>query len=192
MIIFQIAPKVNNPQVGANLHDHVTTLLGPFFINQPITFNLARLLVSPSKFYEYFAKGTGPLTTTVACDTLGFVRTKYAQDNLKVAPDVQYIINNVPPYSDYGALFYKMFGFETDWWNEFYSSHYAKDAVTILPVILRPKSRGRLMLQSSDPLDKPLIDPKYYDNPDDVKTMVAGIKKMLDLIEKTPELKAYG
>ena len=107
-------------------------------------------------------------------------------------PDVQYHINSVAPYSDYGFLFHKIGGFKEDWYNDFYSSHYAKDAATILPVVLRPKSRGRLWLQSADPFEPPYIDPKYYTHPDDVKTMIAGIKSILNMIENTPELKEYG
>ena len=57
---------------------------------------------------------------------------------------------------------------------------------------MRPKSRGKIWLQSSNPLDFPLIDPKYYSHPDDVKTMVAGIKTIMNMIQNTPELKEYG
>ena len=96
------------------------------------------------------------------------------------------------PYSDYGFLFHKIGGFKQDWYHDYYSSHYAKDAATILPVVLRPKSRGHLWLQSSDPFEPPYIDPKYYTHPDDVKTMIAGIKSILNMIENTPELKEYG
>ena len=69
--ILQIEPILDLPGVGANLQDHVTTLLGPFFINKPIAFNLARLAVSPHEIYEYFINGTGPLTTTVAGEAIG-------------------------------------------------------------------------------------------------------------------------
>ncbi len=177
------------PEVGKNLHDHVTTLLGPFFINESITFDVTRLLLNPFQLRMYCTQGAGPLTTTVACDSMGFVRTgKTDQDS---RPDMQYHINGVAPYSDYGALFRSMFGIKEEVWNSFYEEHYGKDATTILPVLLRPKSRGRIWLKSSNPFEKPLIDPNYLDHPDDVKTLVAGIQKILMLIENTPELKKY-
>jgi hypothetical protein len=72
---FQIEPLVDNPEVGENLQDHVTTLLGPFLINKPITFSLARLMVNPFKIWEYIINGTGPLTTTVAGDSIVFIKT---------------------------------------------------------------------------------------------------------------------
>ena len=124
--------------MGENMQDHVTTLLGPILVDQPVTFHLGRLLANPSKLWEFMAHGTGPLTTTVACDSIGFLKT--ANDSL--GPDIQYHINSVAPYSDYGSFFYKIFGFNPSWWHEFYASFYQQDAVTVLPIVLHPKSRG--------------------------------------------------
>ena len=137
--------------MGKNLQDHVTTLLGPFLVNKPVTFNLARLILNPSLIWEYFSSGSGPLTTTVACDSLGFIQSDLVVGE-KSPPDIQYHINSVAPYSDYGAFFYKIFGFEPHWWNTYYANYYSSDAATILPIILHPKSRGQIQLQSSYPI----------------------------------------
>ncbi|XP_014679712.1 PREDICTED: glucose dehydrogenase [FAD, quinone]-like isoform X3 [Priapulus caudatus] len=51
---------------------------------------------------------------------------------------------------------------------------------------MHPKSVGDIRLRTSDPLDYPLIDPRYYEN-EDVKTMVAGIK----LAKKISKAKAF-
>jgi choline dehydrogenase-like flavoprotein len=42
--------------------------------------------------------------------------------------------------------------------------------------LLRPKSRGSVSLESADPAAPPRIDPKFYDDPADLKTMVKGFK----------------
>jgi choline dehydrogenase-like flavoprotein len=52
--------------------------------------------------------------------------------------------------------------------------------------LLRPKSRGEVTLNSSDPLDDPSIDPKFLSHPDDVKDLVAGYKKMMTILNKSP------
>ncbi len=55
--------------------------------------------------------------------------------------------------------------------------------VGIYPIILRPKSRGRLMLNSPNPSDPPKLISGYLENDDDVKTLIRGIrflKKFLD------------
>ena len=156
--LFQIRPIVNNSHVGENLQDHVTTLLGPLLVNKPVTLNLARLMANPLQLWEYMVNGTGPLTTTVGGDLVGFLKTN---NDSNLGPDIQYHINSAAPYSDYGAFLYKIFGFAPGWWNPYYSPHYAKDAVTILPIVVHPKSRGRLWLQSNSPYDPPLIDPRH-------------------------------
>ncbi|XP_078322720.1 L-sorbose 1-dehydrogenase-like [Crassostrea virginica] len=46
-------------------------------------------------------------------------------------------------------------------------------------ILLHPKSRGTIRLQSTDPFDPPLIDPNYLDHPDDVKDFLKGIQEMM-------------
>lgn len=42
-------------------------------------------------------------------------------------------------------------------------------------ILLQPKSRGTIRLQSTDPFDPPLIDPNYLDHPDDIKDLLKEI-----------------
>uniref|UniRef100_A0A8D8X4F5 Glucose dehydrogenase [FAD, quinone] n=1 Tax=Cacopsylla melanoneura TaxID=428564 RepID=A0A8D8X4F5_9HEMI len=51
-----------------------------------------------------------------------------------------------------------------------------RDAITMAPLLLRPKSRGRIKLRTADPLDHPLIWPNYLQYEKDVKTLVEGAK----------------
>ncbi len=48
--------------------------------------------------------------------------------------------------------------------------------LTVSCYVARPKSRGRLTLATSNPLDKPVIDPNYLDDAYDVRAMLAGIR----------------
>lgn len=41
-------------------------------------------------------------------------------------------------------------------------------------ILLHPKSRGTIRLQSTDPFDPPLIDPNYLDHPDDITNFLKG------------------
>ncbi|XP_052710386.1 glucose dehydrogenase [FAD, quinone]-like [Crassostrea angulata] len=52
-------------------------------------------------------------------------------------------------------------------------------------ILLHPKSRGTIRLQSTDPFDPPLIDPNYLDHPDDVKDLLKGIYQVLELANTT-------
>ncbi len=46
---------------------------------------------------------------------------------------------------------------------------------------MRPASRGRLSLASSDPRQRPLIDPGYLDERHDLDVLVQGVRKALEL-----------
>lgn len=49
--------------------------------------------------------------------------------------------------------------------------------------LLKPSSRGRVALNSDNPLDAPLINPQYLTHDDDVDRLVAGFKKVRQLFE---------
>lgn len=63
------------------------------------------------------------------------------------------------------------------------------NAFMIFPMILRPKSRGRIMLKNNDPFTYPLIYANYYSHPYDMDIIVRGIKKSISLMDK-PAMKA--
>lgn len=41
-------------------------------------------------------------------------------------------------------------------------------------ILLHPKSRGTIRLQSTDPFNPPLIDPNYLDHPYDITNFLKG------------------
>lgn len=56
--------------------------------------------------------------------------------------------------------------------------------------VLRPKSRGEVFLQSSDPMAPPGIDPRYLSDPADLEVLMKGVRITRDLMS-TPPLKQY-
>ena len=56
--------------------------------------------------------------------------------------------------------------------------------------LLRPKSRGRVTLASSDPMAAPLIDPNFLAVQDDMDRMVRGFKLMRSILSQ-PALAGY-
>lgn len=47
----------------------------------------------------------------------------------------------------------------------------------IILILGKPKSRGTLRLQSTNVEEQALIDPAYYSHPDDMQTMIMGVRK---------------
>jgi glucose dehydrogenase (acceptor) len=50
------------------------------------------------------------------------------------------------------------------------------DTWSVIPVLLRPKSRGMIKLRSKNPFDYPLIYPNYFFDPYDMAVLVEGVK----------------
>jgi choline dehydrogenase len=64
----------------------------------------------------------------------------------------------------------------------------ANDAenLVLLPHPVLPHSRGEVALDSGDPATKPVIRYNYYDDPHDMKVMVAAIRRTMDIAAHWP------
>jgi choline dehydrogenase-like flavoprotein len=152
-----IGVEVDAPEVGENLQDH------PF--NTVVCEVETGSLVDaehPRYLAEWLLRRSGPLTSTVA-EAFAFVRTRPGLP----APDVQY--HFAPAYFvDHGA--------------QEFDGH----ALTLGPVLITPKSRGRLWLHSSDPSEKPRILTNSLAEPEDVAAMVEGMRIAREVIAQGP------
>ena len=66
-------------------------------------------------------------------------------------------------------------------WDEYYKPIVNRDSWQVLPTLLRPRSTGYIRLKSSDPYTKPLINPPYFDDENDLKILVEGTKIAMNL-----------
>ncbi|XP_039961794.1 glucose dehydrogenase [FAD, quinone]-like [Bactrocera neohumeralis] len=82
----------------------------------------------------------------------------------------------------------RAFGLQPDIYNTMFGN-VKSDGFMIFPMILRPKSRGRVLLKSNDPFKYPLLYANYFAHPDDLDIAVRGVLKTISLIEK-PAFKA--
>ena len=57
---------------------------------------------------------------------------------------------------------------------------------------VQPHSEGEIVLASADPLDHPDIRMNYYDDPHDMKVMVAVIRRALDIVAHWPAHREIG
>lgn len=46
----------------------------------------------------------------------------------------------------------------------------------MVPVLLQPKSRGRISLKSANPFHWPRMEPNFMQHPDDIQAMIEGIQ----------------
>jgi choline dehydrogenase len=57
------------------------------------------------------------------------------------------------------------------------------DGYTILPTLITPKSVGEVRLQSADPKVPIAIDPKYGSHPEDMETLMAGMRLAREILQ---------
>jgi len=77
---------------------------------------------------------------------------------------------------DVSGSYRSLLGLTEEFYMEVYGDYKGFDSFMIVPVLLQPKSRGKLTLRSSDPGDSPIVDINYYGHEDDLNTMVQAIK----------------
>jgi choline dehydrogenase len=148
---------VDAPEVGENLQDH------PF--NTVVCEVSEGSLVDaehPRYLAEWLLRRSGPLTSSVA-EALAFVRTRPGLP----AADVQF--HFAPAYFvDHGA--------------EQFEGH----SMTLGPVLLTPRSRGRVTLRTASATDKPRILTNTLAEPEDVAAMVAGMRLAREIVASEP------
>ncbi|GIY53599.1 glucose dehydrogenase [Caerostris darwini] len=180
-------PVVADLPVGENLQDHVGSAGIHFVINEPVSL-LPNRILTLKNFLSFITMGKGPLTILGGCEGLAFVKTPFA-NKTDDWPDIEIHFISSSPSSDEGASIRKVMGLNDESFNAVYVPYIGKDTFTMYPVLLRPKSRGRVFLRSSNPYVKPKIDPRYFSSPLDIKKLVQGMKICLQLGLQPPFLK---
>ena len=65
-----------------------------------------------------------------------------------------------------------------------------RPALTILPTLIYPKSRGEICLASSDPAAAPVIDPHFLEESADLELLMRGVELVREIMA-SPEIKGY-
>ncbi len=60
-----------------------------------------------------------------------------------------------------------------------------RPALTVQPTLIYPKSRGEVLLRSTDPADKPHIDPHYLQEEADARTLMDGIALTREILRSS-------
>lgn len=164
------------PGVGENLQDHIASGGGSYLITNPISANDSLSIIVPKVMQvdsvrNFAFNHRGPLYAMPACETMAFINTKF-QDPQLDRPDVQLFLASFADSSDGGMFGKRASGVSDDYYAEVYEKILFKDAFMILPLLMRPKSRGKILLKDKDPLTYPLIYPNYFEHPGDIEIMV--------------------
>ncbi|KAL0266697.1 UNVERIFIED_CONTAM: hypothetical protein PYX00_009170 [Menopon gallinae] len=186
---FGIPVIVDAPGVGENLQDHIAVGGIIYLIDHPISLVMRRL-VNLNTALRYAFLEDGPLTSSVGLETVAFITTKYGNQT-DDWPDIEFMLTSSATNSDGGEQVRKAHGLTQEFYDEAFSSINNKDVFGVFPMMLRPKSRGRIVLASRDPLRYPLMYHNYLTHPDDVRVLREGVKHAVAFGE-TSSMKRFG
>ncbi len=143
---------VDSPGVGANLHDH----------------HEVPLIATTDHNYGYFGEDRGWRMLVNGLNYLAFKGGPVASTGV----DACAFIN---PNEPGGEPTVKLYCVPMVYGDKEVLGREPTHGVTFTACVLQPKSRGSVRLRSADPLDLPLVDPRYLDHADDMRLQVDAL-----------------
>ncbi|XP_050069179.1 glucose dehydrogenase [FAD, quinone]-like [Anopheles maculipalpis] len=182
-----IKPIADLP-VGYNFQDHTAAGGLTFLVNNTQTLKYKDVF-RLENFMKYQYEKQGPFTSIGGCEAIAFYDSERPRDpdgwpdfellhiGGTIAADPTYEVNfNYKP-----KTFKKLFGD---------IQRKGMDGFTVFPLIMRPRSKGRITLNGSNPFRYPIIEPNYFSDPYDLDISVRAIRKTIELT-RTAALQRY-
>jgi choline dehydrogenase len=162
-----ISVKKELPGVGQNLQDHLFSGVSSLCSQRGISANSHISPLNQLKaLARFFISGKGPMTIS-PLEAVAFLKTEHATSGI----DMQLHFAPVHFGSDGKTDFYDLTTYPTT------------DGFTILPTLLKPKSRGYIGLRSNNPLDAPVIQPNYLEEEADRQVLLSGLRKTVEVMQ---------
>lgn len=152
-----IDPVVDAPLVGAGLQDHPAVAL-MWATDSKVLWER----INGRNLLLWQTLGRGPYASNIA-EAGGFVRTSSSLP----APDLQYHVI-ASPYADQGL------------------AAPSRRLFSVLVTAVSVASRGRLTLRSGSPHAKPLIDPAYLADENDLDILAYGVRQARGIVQTGP------
>lgn len=173
-------PIVADLPVGQNLQDHVVWYAMQLLLtNDTAKPPPATYLLDLS--YQYLMHDSGELASASNLDLVGFVNVTDFTDKY---PDVQFHHVHTPKWQlmkvIHGA---RCFNMEQETIDFLHKLVMQGDLLGVYPVLLQPKSRGRVELSSSDPATPVKIFANYFDQEEDLETLVKSVNPVKAILE---------
>jgi choline dehydrogenase len=179
---------IQDLKVGYNLMEHPAFATATYILNKSATYITTEIMRNITGLSDYLSYHQGPLSVPGANEAIAFIDTRdpYNRDG---NPNIELFFISAGISSD--PAYYKFLGFTKEFYNAVYKPIEGVHTWTPVAIVSQPKSRGRIMLNSTNPHDKPLIYHDFFENPEDMETQLLAIKETLKL-SKTQAFQKFG
>ncbi|MCP9769040.1 choline dehydrogenase [Lacihabitans sp. LS3-19] len=161
-----IACKKELQGVGKNLQDHLFYAVSALANSQEGQNHHLKPLNQVADLMKYIFTKSGALTIG-PLESVAFGSTAASPDRV----DYEFHFASLNVGNDYSVDIYDINTFPY------------KDGYTILPTLLRPKSRGYVGLSNTNPAAQPIIQPNFLESEEDRMVLLNAGKKALEVME---------
>ncbi|XP_075983703.1 glucose dehydrogenase [FAD, quinone]-like [Anticarsia gemmatalis] len=185
---------IQNLPVGRTLYDHITFpgLIFPLNVTN-VGLNEGRD-GSITNLLEWLQFGDNVVASPGGVEGIGYIKTPVS-DPLDRIPDIELITLGGSLLADGGATSSKAvrrgMKITTETFNAAFGSVDNKDAYSVFPMLLHPRSVGYLELKDRNPFSHPRLYGNYLTHPLDVATFIASIRYIQALVA-TPAFQRFG
>jgi choline dehydrogenase len=155
--------------VGKNLHDHLMFGISNLSTWKGTMNNVLKPLNQARHLLNYFINKKGPLTIS-PLESNAFLKS----DPSVSTPDIQFMF--VPGHMGNETHIGKVDIYRPNTYPNI-------DGFTLLPVLLKPQSRGYVALRSANPQDAPIIQPNYLAEESDRQLLITAYHKAKEVMQ---------
>lgn len=141
---------------------------------------------TPENIIRFYSRVATPLSVPFGVEGVAFSRSPDSELP-EGQPDVELLF---VPANSAGEQFRKNHRFTQEFYQQVYGSLISSqnDMISIIVIVLNPKSIGNVGIRDENPFSAPLIHPKSFSDPSgrDLKAMIHGIRVAQKIIESEP------
>ncbi|XP_050069122.1 glucose dehydrogenase [FAD, quinone]-like isoform X2 [Anopheles maculipalpis] len=181
-------PLVADLPVGENLQDHLfVPLLFKMHKSTAANYNIQQELAK--NLFQYIMTRSGPMAGHGVTSVIGFINTLDASSPFA---DIEYHFFQFEKGSGKSVMFCDKVGYNQEISQSMLEAATEADVVMAIVVLLNPKSKGRVTLDTKDfnEFNPPRIESGYLEAKEDVEAVLRGIRYINKIVD-TPTFREH-